>query len=147
VFLRTNNSTMSIFVYLFLCLEFYSKIQIDWSGYFVYNSNRPTDRLLDSGFGLIDLFADCHTCIFIQIRYVQPKPRKYQDLYARGPPLWKTITSVLLRYISKQVSKQNWSTIFICCNLAAVSAQFINIIVKHKTTNIWDFISDFLMSR
>ena len=49
---------MSIFVNLFLCLEFYSKISIDRSGYFVYNSNRPTGRLLDSGFGLIDKFAD-----------------------------------------------------------------------------------------
>jgi len=45
---------MSIFVNLFLCLEFDSKILIDQSGYFVYNSNGPTRRLLDSGFGLID---------------------------------------------------------------------------------------------
>ena len=60
VFLRTNNS-IRIYVNLFLCLEFYSKISIDRSGYFVYsnNSNRPTSRLLDSGFGLIDLFSDC----------------------------------------------------------------------------------------
>jgi len=49
---------MSIFVKLFLCLEFYSKILIDRSGYFVYNSNRPTGRLLDLGFGLIDWFVD-----------------------------------------------------------------------------------------
>ena len=40
---------MSIFVNMFLCLEFYSNILIDRLGYFVYNFNRPTDRLLDSG--------------------------------------------------------------------------------------------------
>ena len=49
-FLQTNNSTVSIFVNLFLCLELYSKILIDPSGYFVYNSNQPTGRLLNSGF-------------------------------------------------------------------------------------------------
>jgi len=52
ILLRTNNFTMSIFVQLFLFLEFYSNILIDQSGYFVYNSNRPTGRLLHSGFWL-----------------------------------------------------------------------------------------------
>jgi len=57
-YLWTNKSTISIYVNLFLCLEFYSKILIERLGYFVYNSNRPTGRLLDSGFRLIDYFAD-----------------------------------------------------------------------------------------
>ena len=45
---------MSIFVNLFLCLEFNYKILIDQLGYFAYNSYRPTGRLLDSGFGLTE---------------------------------------------------------------------------------------------
>jgi len=53
-FLRTNNSTISIYVNLFLCLVFYSKISIDRASYYVYNSNRPTSRVLDLGFGLIN---------------------------------------------------------------------------------------------
>jgi len=43
---------MSIFVNLFICSEFYSKLKIYRLGYFVYNSNRPTGRFLDSGLGL-----------------------------------------------------------------------------------------------
>jgi len=46
------------YVKICLYLEFYFKISIDQSGYLAYNSYRPTDLLLDSGFGLIDFFAD-----------------------------------------------------------------------------------------
>ena len=43
---------MSIFINFFLCVEFYSKIKIDRPGYFVYNSNRSTSRLLTRASGL-----------------------------------------------------------------------------------------------
>ena len=66
VFLRTNNFTISIYVNLFLCLEFYSKILICLSGYFVYNSNRPTSQLLNSDIRLIDLFADWYLLSVLQ---------------------------------------------------------------------------------
>jgi len=55
-----------MFVNLFLCLEFYYRIKIDRSGYFVYNSNRPTGRLPDSGFGLIDKFSDRSLLVMVK---------------------------------------------------------------------------------
>ena len=69
LFLQTKHYRINIYVNLFLCFDFYCKFFFDPSGYFVHNSNRSSGRLIDSGIGLRDLYADCphikRMCVFL----------------------------------------------------------------------------------
>ena len=69
VFLGTNNSTISIYVNLFLCLDCCSKMYIERSGYFVYNSYQPKVRWHNSGFRLICQFRRLWVTPFLWALY------------------------------------------------------------------------------